>query len=136
MNLQDVIQLRDKGAKFKLFLAKSLSFRSNHSDYELYLQLKTVESKGDLPVTANIAVDAPKHYLQLERFLTQNSLDFSFLPTNDKPFSTVLASEPLAGCSMCFVCSKFNFDGHTGCKNSSVFSPAVGDWVCNLQARQ
>ncbi len=136
MNLQDVIQLKEKGAKFKLVLAKSLSFRSNHSDYELYLQLKTVESKGDLPVTANIAVDAPKHYMTLERFLTQNSLDFSFLPSSDKPFSTVLASEPLAGCSLCTVCFKTNFDGSTGCKNPSVFSAGVGDWVCNLQARQ
>jgi hypothetical protein len=136
MNLQDVIQLKEKGAKFKLVLAKSQSFRSSHSDYELYLQLKTVESKDDTPVTANIAVDAPKHYMTLERFLTQNSLDFSFLPTKENPFSTVLASEPLAGCSLCTVCFKTNFDGASGCKNSSVFSPAVGDWVCNLQARQ
>jgi hypothetical protein len=136
MNLQDVIQLKEKGAKFKLVLAKSLSFRSSHSDYELYLQLKTVESKDDSPVTANIAVEAPKHYMTLERFLTQNSLDFSFLPTKENPFSTVLASEPLAGCSLCTVCFKTNFDGASGCKNSSVFSPAVGDWVCNLQARQ
>lgn len=136
MNLQDVITLKEKGAKFKLVLAKSLSFRSSHSDYELYLQLKTVEKKGDLPVTANIAVDAPKHYIQLERFLTQNSLDFSFLPTSDKPFSTVLASEPLAGCSLCTICFKTSFDGHTGCKNPSVFSASVGDWACNLQARQ
>lgn len=136
MNLQDVIQLKEKGAKFKLVLAKSQSFRSSHSDYELYLQLKTVESKDDTPVTANIAVDAPKHYMTLERFLTQNSLDFSFLPTKETPFSTVRAGEPLAGCSLCTVCFKTNFDGSNGCKNSSVFSPAVGDWVCNLQARQ
>lgn len=136
MNLQDVIQLKEKGAKFKLVLAKSLSFRSNHSDYELYLQLKTVESKGDLPVTANIAVDAPKHYLTLERYLTQNSLDFIFLHNDEKPFSTVLASEPLAGCSLCTICFKTNFDGSAGCKNSSVFSQASGGWVCNLQACQ
>lgn len=136
MNLQDVIQLKEKGAKFKLVLAKSLSFRSNHSDYELYLQLKTVEKKGDLPVTANIAVEAPKHYMTLERFLTQNSLDFSFLPTTDKPFSTMLASEPLAGCSLCTICFKTSFDASTGCKNSSVFSQASGGWVCNLQACQ
>lgn len=136
MNLQDVIQLRDKGAKFKLILAQNNSLRAGRSDYKLYLQLKTVEKKGDSPATANIAVDAPKHYLQLERLLTENALEFSFLPTKEKPVSTVLASEPLAGCSLCTICFKMNFDGASGCKNPSVFSAGVGDWVCNLQARQ
>ena len=133
MNLQDVIQLKEKGAKFKLVLAKSLSFRSNHSDYELYLQLKTVEKKGDLPVTANIAVEAPKHYMTLERFLTQNSLDFSFLPTTDKPFSDTLGAGSLAGRSMCLVCQKYDFEDNTGCKNSSVFPSG---WSCNLDVSQ
>ncbi len=130
MNLQDVIQLKEKGAKFKLVLAKSQSFRSSHSDYELYLQLKTVESKDDTPVTANIAVDAPKHYLTLERFLTQNSLDFSFLPTKENSLSTTLRAGSLAGRSMCLVCQKFDFTDSSGCKNSSVFSSGL--WSCNL----
>ena len=63
MNLQDVIQLKQKGAKFRLVLAKTFSNRSSHSDYDLYLQLKTVLNPKDTPCTSSIAVEAPKHYM-------------------------------------------------------------------------
>lgn len=137
MTLQDVIQLKQKGAKFKLFLAKSLSNRAYHSDYELYLQLKTVSNPTDTPITSSIAVDAPKHYLTLERLLTHNDLSFDFLHDIQKPLSTTawLSREPLAGRPMCQICFKSDYDTSHGCKNSSIFSIACGDWACNLQVK-
>jgi hypothetical protein len=137
MTLQDVIQLKQKGAKFRLVLAKTFSNRCSHSDYDLYLQLKTVLNLKDTPTTSSIAVEAPKHYMTLERLLTFNGLSFDFLNDSDKPISTtsVLSLEPLAGRSMCRICSKTNFDDSNGCKNPSIFSVGVGDWVCNLQVK-
>lgn len=138
MTLQDVIQLKQKGAKFRLVLAKSCSNRAYHSDYELYLQLKTVSNPTDTPNTASIAVDAPKHYLTLERLLTHNELPFDFLRDYEKPISTsttVLACEPLTGRSMCQICFKTDHDDSRGCKNPSIFSAGIGDWVCNLQVK-
>ena len=135
MTLQDVVQLKQKGAKFRLVLAKSLSARSAHSDYELYLQLKTVLNPTDTPTTASIAVDAPKHYLTLERLLSHNNLTFDFLSDSNEssPLPTPLSLHPLAGRSMCQICFKPEYDTANGCKNSSVFSINSGDWVCNLK---
>lgn len=139
MNLQDVIQLKQKGAKFRLVLAKSLSNRAYHSDYELYLQLKTVLNPTDTPNTSSIAVDAPKHYLTLERLLTHNELPFDFLHDFEKPVLTsttsVLSLEPLAGRPICGICFKTDYDDSRGCKNPIIFSVGVGDWVCNLQVK-
>jgi len=32
---------------------------------------------------------------------------------------------------LCGKCKKRDFDNHTGCHMPTVFSPAVGDWLCN-----
>lgn len=130
MNLQDVITLKEAGAKFTLLLCRSRSSRSRHSDYDLFLQIQTVAFENDTPVFSTIAVEAPKHYVTLERFLEKNALDFNFLTTDNKPLSSSKIAAPLSGRSMCLVCQKFDFTDSSGCKNSSVFSSGL--WSCNL----
>jgi len=136
MDITTLVKLRDSGAGMVLNLKQEL-YRG-YREWNLYAEFEFVGVDGKKTVSHVFQLATNRHPAALRA-----RLESAGLPYNEIPLPTVEHSAPSRpdvpaqrSTSPCKVCGKQDFDLASGCLNPSVFTPCVGDWLCNLKVTQ
>ena len=133
MDIETVKQLQASGAGIALML-KEINFRNMHREWHLIAMFEVLDRFGKKPVPATVTLEISRARHSIVKKCEIMGVSFAEVPLADTARTRAKASGPARGqCQRsCNLCTKTDFDGASGCHNPSVFSPAVGDWVCNL----
>ena len=130
MDMNTIQALRAANAGIILTLA-SEPVRATFKNWVLYASFEIVGTNGKKIVPAKIKVLESRYRGVIESELAR--LDLTYLVSDLADFSQNDLCGSAVSCQLpCPVCGKTDLDLSTGCANPSIFSPAVGDWVCNL----
>lgn len=135
MDIETIKQLQQNGAAIALML-KEVSIRGQRSEWHLLAMFEVLDRIGKRPVPATITITSSKFRHLVINKCEVAGVSFAEFPLAGTVGTRAKASGPARSqCQRsCNLCTKTDFDSASGCHNSSVFSPAVGDWVCNLVA--
>lgn len=134
MDIQTIKHLQSQRAAITLIL-KPENFRNIHTEYNLYAIFEISNMTGKKLVPATVLVDSSRFRHALVQKLASAELSFVEAPLAGAASGTSPEScspEPKQCQRFCHLCKKTDLDLSSGCYNPSVFSPAVGDWVCNV----
>jgi hypothetical protein len=137
MDITTLVQLRDKRAGLLLNL-KQETYRG-YTQWNLYVTFELLDTLGKKPVPHTMCITSNRHSHSIKRQLDAAGL--SYIETALQSAELSALSRPVtvrqtAPKTRCVPCGKSDFDCASGCHNPTVFSPCVGDWVCNLQVAQ
>lgn len=136
MTIQEIIQLH----RAKLISSVKVVKRYNHRRFveiEVTATVRALTPQCDIVLHSfNLDHHALKSDLWAMRLLDDNAIPFDFsdltvTAPDQRSGRSPQALKPLQS-SSCVLCGKTCLDLSAGCFNPSVFSPADGDWVCNL----
>jgi hypothetical protein len=135
MDYKTITDLIAQGANIALRLVQTNHRGITRFELTADLPIKT-RSKRSQVVYSHV-VDTARTQATIMR-----KIDFHGLSVVAQP----LAASPISVCSssaagdvrqsFCVICKKSNFDDATGCHSFTRFTPAVGDWLCNLRVSQ
>ena len=134
MDIETVKQLQSSGVGITLML-KEVDSRALGKEWHLVAMCEFLDILGKKPVPASFVIQTSRARHTLVTQCEVAGVSFADVPLLAGTARTrAKASGPARGqCQRsCNLCTKTDFDGASGCHNPSVFSPAVGDWVCNL----
>jgi|GEM_PF-5019509 len=140
MTIQEIIQLH----RAKLISSVKVVKRYNHRRFveiEVTATVRALTPQCDIVLHPfNLDHQALKSDLWTMRLLDDNAIPFEFsdltVTAPDLHSGRSPQVQKLSQSSSCVLCGKTCLDLSTGCFNPSVFSPAVGDWLCNLELAQ
>lgn len=132
MDIHDIHNLQKQNAGIMLTLCEE-KIRNVFNTWSLYATFEILGSNGVKIVPAKILVCQERHSFMITTRLDMLGLSYIIkLHADTVTRSELSGSKPASWCQRsCPVCTKTDYDLSTGCSNPSVFSPAVGDWVCN-----
>jgi hypothetical protein len=145
MTIQEVIQLHRAKAISSVKLIKKL----NHRHMVEISVTATVRAMTPQQEIVQVPFSLDHHALVSElwtmRMLDDNGIPFehndltvsakptkSRSPQKAKSVRSNLSKKSANSCKNCTLCGKTELGLATGCYNPSVFSPADGDWICNV----
>lgn len=134
MDIETIKQLQASGAGIALML-KEINFRNMHREWHLIAMFEVLDRLGKKPVPATVTLEISRARHSIVKKCEMMGVSFAEVPLAGTGQSKrAKARRPARGqCQRsCNLCTKTDFDSASGCHNPSVFSPAVGDWVCNL----
>lgn len=133
MDIETVKQLQASGAGIALML-KEINFRNMHREWHLIAMFEVLDRLGKKPVPATVTLEISRARHSIVKKCEIMGVSFAEVPLAGTARTRAKASGPARGQRQrsCNLCTKTDFDSASGCHNPSVFSPAVGDWVCNL----
>jgi hypothetical protein len=136
MDITTLVKLRDSGAGMVINLRQEL-YRG-YKEWNLYAEFEFVGVGGKKNVTHVFQLATNRHPAALRARLESAGLSYieTPLPTVEQPVPSRPAAVQQSTSKSCGLCGKTDFDMPSGCQNPSVFSPCVGDWVCNLKVAQ
>lgn len=140
MTIQEIIQLH----RAKLISSVKVVKRYNHRRFveiEVTATVRALTPQCDIVLHSfNLDHQALKSDLWTMRLLDDNAIPFEFsdltVAAPDLRSGRSPQVQKLSQSSSCVLCGKTCLDLSAGCFNPSVFSPAVGDWLCNLELAQ
>lgn len=141
MTIQEIIQLH----RAKLITSVKVVKRYNHRRFveiEVTATVRALTPQCDIVLHPfNLDHQALKSDLWTMRLLDDNAIPFEFSDLTEtapdrRNGRSPQALKPSRSSSNCVLCGKTCLDLSAGCFNPSVFSPAVGDWLCNLELSQ
>lgn len=139
MDITTLAAMRDKRAGVLIHL-KQENFRNIGTEWNLYATFEVLDTIGKkaVPITLLVMSNRRSHGIKAQL----QAAGLAYVETALQPAGKSVPSRPdptaqqaAISCSKtCLLCGKTNFDDATGCHNASVFSPCIGDWICNLDA--
>jgi len=137
MDITTLVDLRNKSAGIHLNLKQEV-YRAG-TEWNLYVTFEVLDTigKNAIPHTIQIMNNRRPHAIRNQ--LQMAGLPFVETPLQPAEQSALCRPENLRQAATnrtCSLCEKSNFDDAKGCHNASVFSPCVGDWICNLTVAQ
>ena len=133
MDIHDIHKLQGENAAIRLTLCQE-KVRNEFHIWSLYATFEILGSNSEKIVPAKVLVLQDRHSFMITTRLDMLGLSYIIKPLADAvPRSELSRSVSAVRCQhTCPICGKSNFDQATGCSNPAVYSPAVGDWICNL----
>jgi hypothetical protein len=137
MTIQEVIDLH----RAKAISSVKIEKRFNHRrmvEISVTATIRALTPQADIVlVPFKLDHHALKSDLWTMRLLDDNAIPFEFSDLTETAVKrrngrSPRAPKPSRSSSNCVLCGKTCLDLSTGCYNPSTFSPAVGDWVCNV----
>lgn len=137
MTIQEVIDLH----RAKLISSVKIVKRHNHRRFveiEVTATIRALTPLCDIVLHPfKLDHQALKSDLWTMRLLDDNAIPFEFSDLTETAVKrrngrSPQALKPSRSSSNCVLCGKTCLDLSAGCYNPSTFSPAVGDWVCNV----
>ena len=134
MDIQTIKDLQQQRAAITLVL-KAEQVRNMFTQYNLYAIFEISNLTGKKLIPATVLIDSNRYRHSIVQKL--ESAELSYLET---PLAGAAGRKKPESCSpesrqcqrSCTICGKTDLDVSTGCFNPSVFTPAIGDWVCNI----
>lgn len=136
MDISTLVKLRDSGAGMVINLRQEL-YRG-YKEWNLYAEFEFVGVDGKKTISHVFQLATNRHPAVLRARLENAGLSYieTPLPTVEQPALSRPDPAQRSTSFSCSLCGKTDLDSPSGCKNPSVFSPCVGDWLCNLQVAQ
>lgn len=133
MDIHDIHKLQGQHAAIMLTLCQE-KVRNVFDIWSLYATFEILGSNGVKIVPAKVLVLQERHSFMITTRLDMLGLSYIIKRLADTvPRSELSRSDSAVRCQRtCSICAKTNFDQSIGCSNPSVFTNAVGDWICNL----
>lgn len=137
MDITTLAAMRDKRAGILLHL-KQENFRNMGTEWNLYATFELLDTIGKkaIPFTLLVISNRRPHAIRAQLESAGLAYVETPLPPAGKSVRSRLDSSNQQAPTHCIVCQKSSFDNASGCYNPSIFSPCVGDWVCNLRKAQ
>lgn len=133
MDINTIKALQASNACILLTLTRE-SIRTVFEQWTIYATFEILGANGKKIVPAKVAVSTSRYKSPLEQALQNANLSYIVLDSVGDRQINDLSRSASDGCQLpCKICGKPDLDLSNDCANPSVFSPAVGDWVCNLQ---
>lgn len=134
MDIQTIKDLQDQRAAITLIL-KAEKIRNRFTEFNLYAMFEISNLTGKKLIPATVLVDSNRYRHSIVQKLADAGLNYVETPLAGAASGTSPEScspEPKQCQRSCYLCNKTDLGLSTGCYNPSVFSPADGDWVCNV----
>lgn len=134
MDIQTIKDLQSQRAAITLILKCERS-RNRFELFNLYAIFEISNLTGKKLIPATVLVDSNRYRHSIVRKLANAGLNYVETPLAGAASGTSPEScspEPKQCQRFCHLCGKTDLDLSAGCFNASVFSPCVGDWVCNV----
>ena len=134
MDISTIKHLQDQRAAITLIL-KAENVRNRFTEFNLYAMFEISNLSGKKLIPATVLVDSNRYRHSIVRKLADAGLSYVETPLAGAASGTSPEScspEPKQCQRSCRLCQKTDLDLSHGCYNPSVFSPGVGDWVCNI----
>ena len=134
MDIQTIKHLQSQRAAITLIL-KAENIRNKFTEFNLYAIFEISNLTGKKLVPATVLIDSNRYRHSIVRKLADAGLSFVETPLAGAASGTSPEScspEPKQRQHFCHLCGKTDLDLSSGCFNASVFSPCVGDWICNV----
>ena len=134
MDIQTIKHLQGQRAAITLIL-KAENIRNRFTEFKLYAMFEISNLTGKKLVPATVLIDSNRYRHSIVQKLADAGLSYVETPLagaaeGNSPESC--SPEPKQCQRFCHLCGKTDLDLSSGCFNASVFTPAVGDWVCNV----
>ncbi len=131
MDMNTIKALQAANAGILLTLTRE-PVRAIFEQWTLYANFEILGANAKKIIPAKIQVAQAKFKSTIENQLNEFGLNFIVVDLVDSAHKNEV-SRSAGRCQLpCPVCGKTDLDLSAGCANPSVFSPAVGDWLCNL----
>lgn len=134
MDITTIKHLQERRAAIALLLTAE-NFRNIHTRYSLYAVFEISDLSTKKLVPAKVLVETSRFRNPLASKLEMAGLSFIDVPLAGAAVGISPEScspEPKQCQRSCTLCGKQNLDDSKGCYNPSIFSPGIGDWVCNV----
>ena len=134
MDITTIKHLQEQRAAIALLLSAE-NFRNIHTEYNLYAVFEISDLSSKKLVPAKVLVASSRFRKPLVQKLENAGLSFIDAPLAGAASGTSPEScspEPKQCQRSCSLCGKTDLGLAAGCFNPSVFSPADGDWICNV----
>jgi hypothetical protein len=134
MDIQTIKHLQSQRAAITLVL-KAEKIRNTFTEFNLYALFEVSNLTGKKLIPATVLVDSNRYRHSIVQKLADAGLNYVETVLADAASGTspeFCSPEPAQCQRSCHMCGKTDLDLSAGCFNASVFSPAVGDWVCNV----
>jgi hypothetical protein len=134
MDIQTIKHLQGQRAAITLIL-KAENIRNKFTEFNLYAIFEISNLTGKKLVPATVLIDSNRYRHSIVRKLADAGLSYVETPLAGAASGTSPEScspEPKQCQRSCYLCNKTDLGLSAGCYNPSVFSPADGDWVCNV----
>lgn len=138
MDIETIKQLQAKRAGIALQL-RPVVIRNMFKEWHLVALFEVLDTLGKKPVPASVLVLSHRKREVIVNKCEIMGVTFAEfpLPLAAGTGRAIKVSRSGGRCQRpCNICSKSDFDSAADCLNPSVFSPAVGDWICNLERPQ
>jgi len=133
MDMNTIKALQAANAGILLTLTRE-PVRAIFEQWTLYATFEILGANGKKIVPAKVAVSTSRYKSSIETDLNSANLPYIVVDLVGNRQATEPSRSAPDGCQRpCTICGKSDFDLSSGCSNPSVFSPCVGDWVCNLE---
>lgn len=134
MDITTIKHLQEQRAAITLLLAAE-NYRNIQTEYNLYAVFEISDLSSKKLVPAKVLIETSRFRNPLVTKLEMAGLSFIDAPLAGAVSGTspeFCSPEPKQCQRSCHLCAKSDLDFAAGCFNASVFSPGVGDWVCNV----
>lgn len=134
MDISTIKHLQEQRAAITLLL-KAENTRNRFTEFKLYAIFEISNLTGKKLIPATVLVDSNRYLHSIVQKLADAGLHYVETPLAGAASGTSPEScspEPKQCQRFCHLCNKTDLGLSTGCYNPSVFSPADGDWVCNV----
>jgi hypothetical protein len=134
MDIQTIKHLQSQRAAITLVL-KAEKIRNTFTEFNLYALFEVSNLTGKKLIPATVLVDSNRYRHSIVQKLSDAGLNYVETVLADAASGTspeFCSPEPAQCQRSCSICGKSDLGLSTGCHNPSVFSPADGDWVCNV----
>lgn len=134
MDITTIKHLQEQRAAIALLLVPE-NFRNLHTEYNLYAVFEISDLSTKKLVPAKVLIESSRYRNPLVTKLEMAGLSFIDTPLAGAASGTspeFCSPEPKQCQHSCSLCGKTDLGLAAGCFNPSVFSPADGDWVCNI----
>lgn len=133
MDMNTIKALQAQNAGILLTLTRE-PVRAIFEQWTLYANFEIVGANAKKIVPAKLPVFQSRYKSTIESKLADAGLSYIVVDLVADLRKTELSrSESEGQQHPCTICGKSDFDVSKGCANPSVCSPAVGDWLCNLE---
>lgn len=131
MDMNTIKALQAANAGILLTLTRE-PVRAIFEQWTLYATFEILGANSKKIVPAKVVITESRYKSAIEHQLSEHGLTYIVVDLVDSARKMDLSGS--AGrCQLpCPVCGKDDLDLSNGCANPSKFSPAVGDWTCNI----
>lgn len=133
MDIHDIHNLQKQNAGILLTIQQE-KIRNSFDVFSLYATFEILGSNSVKIIPAKVLIMQERHLFMIKTRLDMLGLSYrihTFADTAPRSDSSG-SDSALQYQRPCTICSKTEFDNSKGCSNPHIFSPAVGDWICNL----